>query len=234
MIPLIVRSYYSLMWGTPAPEKICTAAKQRGYKRLALTDTDNLYGLWPFLKACRRSGIAPIIGAELTDPASNHRAVCLIENDEGYRNLCRLITRRHTDKKFDLKSAVPAHAAGAVAVTATNSIGSDTLDDAFTYVDPPTVASVTPNTGRGDVQVTITGTNFTDTADTTVTVGGASTTNLTVVSATELTCELPPCGAAQDEWLEVHMLSTEADSASDLRRLERVVTRVFVTEGDIT
>ena len=93
------------------------AAKQRGYNRLALTDTDNLYGLWPFLKACRRTGITPIIGAELTDPASNHRAVCLIENDEGYRNLCRLITRRHTEKGFDLKSAVPAHAAGLVIIT---------------------------------------------------------------------------------------------------------------------
>jgi len=117
MIPLTVRSYYSLMWGTQAPEKICTAAKQRGYNRLALTDTDNLYGLWPFLKACRRTGITPIIGAELTDPASNHRAVCLIENDEGYRNLCLLITRRHTEKGFNLKSAVPAHAAGLVIIT---------------------------------------------------------------------------------------------------------------------
>ena len=32
--------------------------------RLALTDTDNLYGLWPFLAACRREGLTPIVGAE--------------------------------------------------------------------------------------------------------------------------------------------------------------------------
>ena len=103
---------------------------------------------------------------------------------------------------------VPAHAAGTAAVTATNSIGSDTLDNAFTYVDPPTVASVNPSTGRGNVLVTITGTNFTDTADTTVTVGGAATTNVTVVSATELTGELPPCGAAEDQWLEIAVTTT--------------------------
>ena len=100
MIPLTVRSYYSLMWGTQSPEKICTAAKQRGYNRLALTDTDNLYGLWPFLKACRRTGITPIIGAELTDPACNHRSVCLIENDEGYGN--PYIKCKVCDQEFEI------------------------------------------------------------------------------------------------------------------------------------
>jgi DNA polymerase-3 subunit alpha/error-prone DNA polymerase len=73
-----------------------------GYSRLALTDTDNLYGLWPFLAACRREGIKPIIGAEITDPETNVRAVCLVENDEGYRNLCRLLTCRHMGEKYIL------------------------------------------------------------------------------------------------------------------------------------
>ncbi len=119
MIPLSVRSYYSLMWGTCSPERICAGAKQRGYGRISLTDTDNLYGLWPFLKSCERTKIKPIIGAELTDPACGYRAVCLVENGQGYRNLCRLITRRHTDEMFDLKSAVPVHAKGLVVITQT-------------------------------------------------------------------------------------------------------------------
>ena len=85
-----------------------------GYDRLALTDTDNLYGLWPFLTACKREGITPIVGAELTDPRHTHRAVCLVENDAGYRNLCRLITRRHTDEEFDLKAALTAFGDGLV------------------------------------------------------------------------------------------------------------------------
>ncbi|MFC1488372.1 DNA polymerase III subunit alpha [Thermodesulfobacteriota bacterium] len=117
MIPLTVRSYYSLMWGTHSPKQICAAAKRRGYDRLALTDTDNLYGLWSFLKSCEQEGIIPIVGTELTDPISGQRAVCLVENNTGYRNLCRLITRRHTDEGFDLKSAVPAHSEGLVTIT---------------------------------------------------------------------------------------------------------------------
>ncbi|MGD2271368.1 MAG: PHP domain-containing protein, partial [Desulfobacterales bacterium] len=119
MIPLTVRSYYSLMWGTRSPRKICAVARQLGYNRLALTDTDNLYGLWPFLNACDETGLGPIVGAELTDPVSGARAVCLVENQAGYRNLCRLITRRHSTENgtFDLKSTVPDYAQGLVILT---------------------------------------------------------------------------------------------------------------------
>jgi DNA polymerase-3 subunit alpha/error-prone DNA polymerase len=88
-----------------------------GYKCLALTDTDNLYGLWTFLTACRCEGIRPIIGAELTDPLSKRRAVCLVENAEGYGNLCRLLTRRHSDKNFDIETDVALHAQGLVVLT---------------------------------------------------------------------------------------------------------------------
>ncbi len=105
------------MWGTCSPERICAAGKRRGYRRLALTDTDNLYGMWSFLKQCRLAKITPIVGSELTDPVAAYRAVCLVENDQGYRNLCRLLTRRHSDKGFDLKSAIPAHAQGLVVIT---------------------------------------------------------------------------------------------------------------------
>ncbi|UCD33684.1 MAG: PHP domain-containing protein, partial [Desulfobacterales bacterium] len=117
MIPLTVRSYYSLMWGLCSPKKICAATKQLGYNRLALTETDNLYGLWSFLKHCKHENIRPIVGAELTDPVSGYRAVCLAENDQGYRNLCRLITCRHIDETFDLTTAVPVHSRGLFTIT---------------------------------------------------------------------------------------------------------------------
>ena len=117
MVPLTVRSNYSLMWGTASVDQICRAAKHLGYNRLALTDIDNLCGLWPFLSACKREGIAPIVGAEITQPGSQQRAVCLVENDTGYRNLCRLLTRRHMGENFNLETAVPAHSAGLVVLT---------------------------------------------------------------------------------------------------------------------
>ena len=105
------------MWGTASPKQLVKKAKQLGYDRLALTDTDNLYGLWPFLKTCKEEGISPIVGAELTEPDSNLRTVCLVENTEGYKNLCRLITLRHTDKKFRLKTALLSHAGGLSVLT---------------------------------------------------------------------------------------------------------------------
>ena len=119
MIPLTVHSYYSLMWGTRGPLAICKTARELGYRQLALTDTDNLYGLWPFLKTCEYEGIRPIVGAEITDPHSERRVVCLVENAAGYRNLCRLITRRHAadSEPFDLIAALDELCEGLVMLT---------------------------------------------------------------------------------------------------------------------
>ena len=111
-VPLTVRSHHSLMWGTASPAAVCRAARRMGYDRLALTDTDNLYGLWSFIRSCREAGIRPIVGAEITDPATRQRAVCLVKNASGYANLCRLITRRHREPDFALVRALPELADG--------------------------------------------------------------------------------------------------------------------------
>ena len=100
------------MWGVDDIRTICRAAARMGYDRLALTDTDNLYGLWTFLSACRQEGIQPIVGAELTDPHSRKRVVCLVETAEGYGNLCRVLTQRHLSAEFAIKEAVIAHSRG--------------------------------------------------------------------------------------------------------------------------
>ena len=105
------------MWGTAYVTQVCRTAKRLGYERLALTDTDNLYGMWPFLTTCRREGLTPIVGAEVTDPERKQRAVCLVENDTGYRNLCRLLTRRHMDNTFNLETELPSFANGMVVLT---------------------------------------------------------------------------------------------------------------------
>ncbi len=117
MIPLTTHSHYSMMWGVRSPAELVRHAKVCGYDRLALTDTDNLYGLWPFLAACNAEGVQPIVGAEVTDPNTNDRAVCLVKNETGYSNLTRLLTRRHCDKVFRLQHVLPDHANGLVVLT---------------------------------------------------------------------------------------------------------------------
>jgi len=114
MFPLRVRSYYSLMQGTASPESLCKRAKALGYRGLALTDKDNLYGLWNFIKSCKVHKLQPIIGAEISEPTSTRLVTCLVQNKEGYSNLCRLITKRHTKEDFALKTDVPPLARGLV------------------------------------------------------------------------------------------------------------------------
>lgn len=117
MIALNTRSCYSFMWGTGLVDDLCRQAKELGYEKIALTDTDNLCGLWPFLDACRHYGITPVIGAEVTDPDTPHRAVCLAKTLQGYHNLSSLISRRHQDKDFCLKTALPSFSFGLTVLT---------------------------------------------------------------------------------------------------------------------
>ena len=118
MIPLNTRSHYSFMWGTASIKDLCAKAKTYGYQSLALTDTDNLCGMWSFIKECRLQGLKPVIGAEITDPHTlSHRAVCLVKNSRGYSNLTRLITCRHRDTKFSLKTFLPGFSKGLVVLT---------------------------------------------------------------------------------------------------------------------
>ncbi|MHC4944462.1 MAG: IPT/TIG domain-containing protein [Planctomycetota bacterium] len=88
----------------------------------------------------------------------------------------------------------PGGPAGPADVVITNSNGSDTLVNGFTYHNPPSLISVSPNNGpeSGGTAVTITGTDFTTLGTTSVTFGGASAANVAVTNTTAITCETPP------------------------------------------
>ena len=90
-----------------------------------------------------------------------------------------------------ITATTPAHAAGAVTVTVTVSGQSANLTNGYTYVAPPTVSGVSPNSGTtaGGTAVTITGTNFA--AGATVTFGSTAATNVVVASATQITATAP-------------------------------------------
>ncbi|MDR0213064.1 MAG: IPT/TIG domain-containing protein [Comamonas sp.] len=85
----------------------------------------------------------------------------------------------------------PSHAAGLVNVVATIAGGSSTQPVSFTYVAPPTVTAVAPQSGptTGGTSVVITGTNFSGV--TSVTFGGVAAASVTVNSITTITATSP-------------------------------------------
>ena len=92
-------------------------------------------------------------------------------------------------------AVTPAGTAGTKNVAVITAGGTATLTNAFTYVTPPTISTVSPNSGSttGGTAITITGTYLT--GATTVTVGGIAATNVVVQSATSVTA-VTPVGSA--------------------------------------
>jgi LPXTG-motif cell wall-anchored protein len=90
-----------------------------------------------------------------------------------------------------ITATTPAHAAGAVDVVVTTPDASGTATDAFTYNAPPSSLTVAPSSGPidGGTDVTLTGTDLTDT--TAVLVCGQAAGNLDVVSDTEVDFTTP-------------------------------------------
>jgi len=99
-IHLNVHSHYSRGWGIGTIEELCRSAKEKGMKRLALTDINGLYGLVFFIQTAKEMGIQPIVGSELM--ADGRRAVLLVRTHEGYANLSRMISDSHCHQDFDL------------------------------------------------------------------------------------------------------------------------------------
>lgn len=99
------------------------------------------------------------------------------------------------------KVTTAANAAGTVSVIVQTPSGQAFLANAFTYRQPAVVSSVSPGTGpaSGGTLVTIIGSGFT--SGSTVTIGGASATNVTVVSPSVITAVTParPAGSATVE-----------------------------------
>ena len=103
-IELHTASAFSFLDGASTPEALVDRAAALDYPALALLDRDGVYGSPRFHQAATAAGIRPIIGSELTitavrEDVDGPGAVCpwrlpvFVESKEGYRNLCRLVTR---------------------------------------------------------------------------------------------------------------------------------------------
>ncbi len=102
-VHLHVHSDYSLLDGACQVTSLVERAAAQAMPAVALTDHGNLYGAVAFYEAARARGIRPIIGCELyVCKNADHRAegkddtyhhlVVLCENQQGYRNLVKIVS----------------------------------------------------------------------------------------------------------------------------------------------
>ena len=91
-IELHARSAFSFLEGASSPEELARACAGFGMPSMALLDRDGLYGAPQFYLAANKVGLRAHIGAEVTC-AQGWCYPLLVASHEGYKNLCRLITR---------------------------------------------------------------------------------------------------------------------------------------------
>ena len=84
-------SDFTFLRGASSAAQLFARARACGYEALAITDECSLAGIVRAFEASRDTGVPLVIGSEfrLTD---GMRFVLLVENQQGYENLCALIT----------------------------------------------------------------------------------------------------------------------------------------------
>ncbi len=101
-VHLRLHTEFSVVDGTNRIEDTVRAAAADRQPALAITDLNNLFGGIKFYKEARGKGLKPLIGAEIflqglsKDPTVLSRMVLLVQNRQGYLNLCELLTRAWT------------------------------------------------------------------------------------------------------------------------------------------
>lgn len=107
---LHVHTEYSLLDGSSKIKEITKRAAELGMDSLAITDHGVMYGVIDFYKAAKEAGIKPILGCEVyvapgsrfdkeagTGEDKYNHLVLLAENNTGYQNLMKIVSRGFTE-----------------------------------------------------------------------------------------------------------------------------------------
>jgi len=97
---LQVKTSYSLLNSLNEIKKLVSYAKVLGYTSLAITDTNNMFGVIEFYQECKNNNIKPIIGIELT--IKDKKILLYAENNYGYKNLIKILNKI-TNKEKELE-----------------------------------------------------------------------------------------------------------------------------------
>jgi len=108
---LHVHTEFSLLDGAIRIRDLLNKAGRLGMDAVAITDHGNMFGAVQFFTQAKETGIKPILGCEAyvaprdrkeRTPSSGsgptaHHLILLVKNEEGYKNLCQLVTRGHLE-----------------------------------------------------------------------------------------------------------------------------------------
>ncbi len=85
-------THYSLLRGLPKIDDFLDKVKRENLPAVALTDTNNMYGVIEFFAKSRKRSIKPIIGVEFSilSHEQTFKVVLLAKNIQGYKNLMRM------------------------------------------------------------------------------------------------------------------------------------------------
>jgi DNA polymerase-3 subunit alpha len=134
-VHLRVKSAYSLLEGAIRPKELAGLARDAGMPAVAVTDVNNLFGVFEISEKLAEAGVQPIVGCllsvELDDAAPTPGMVrqqkppaiaLLVQNDLGYRNLSKLLSAAYLgaepgDFPHVKREMLAAHADGLIALT---------------------------------------------------------------------------------------------------------------------
>ncbi len=140
-VHLKVRSACSLTEGANKVDAVVALAKAQAMPAVAVTDRNNLFGALEFAQYAAKAGIQPIMGCDLGIRREEEGGIAtasklpsvdwltlLVQNEQGYLNLMRLVSRAHLDFKTGSVSALPlaeleGHSEGLLAFTGSASSG---------------------------------------------------------------------------------------------------------------
>ncbi|MBW1851322.1 MAG: PHP domain-containing protein, partial [Deltaproteobacteria bacterium] len=135
-VHLHVHTEYSLLDGAIRTDKMLEKSQALGMEAVAITDHGNMFGAVQFYDQAIKAGVKPIIGSEIyvapgdrrnrspaTDGSPNaYHLILLVMNDEGYKNLSKLVTLGHLEgfyyhPRVDME-LLREHNAGLIALSA--------------------------------------------------------------------------------------------------------------------
>lgn len=133
-VHLHVHTQYSLLDGAIRLDPLFKRVREYSMDAVAITDHGTMFGTVEFYEKANKAGIKPIIGCEcyvaprkMTDKTSQDaqglaHLVLLVENQEGYRNLCKLATAAQLQgfyykPRID-REILEAHSGGLIALSA--------------------------------------------------------------------------------------------------------------------